>query len=161
MGIGWQDIAFIPSDEFAQDIVAAWEWLVGYPGWAPFLCSKLGDVFYERPDGKIDWLSCSAGMIEHAASDRRSFDEKCRDGGEQVDEWFGPGLIATLHEVGKIAGDGQCYLFITLPIFAECTYTHDNLGVVSLNEVFVGLSEVHQQIAEMPDGTKIRLKVVD
>ena len=99
--------------------------------------------------------------MEFAAVDRAAFDEICRNGGPEVSEWFGPSLIESLHEAGKIAGEGQCYLFITLPIFEECRYEPDNLAVVPSHEVFAGLANIHRQIADLPDGSKVQIKVID
>ncbi|HEX7711033.1 MAG TPA: hypothetical protein VF418_08830 [Sphingomonadaceae bacterium] len=161
MSVGWRDFAFVPDKELGGEIVAAWHWLVGGSNWTPFLCSKLGDVFFEWPDGTVGWLSCAAGSVEGVAPDRASFDEVCRKSGDEVTLWFGPSLIRALHGAGKVPVDGQCYLFITLPIFAECRYSEDNFAVVPVREVFVGVSDVHQQIAELPDGAKVQIKVVD
>jgi hypothetical protein len=161
MSFGWKDIAFTPDAALVEEVAKEWRWLLGDEDWSPVLCSRLGDMFIERPNGRIDWLSCSAGIVERAALNRAEFDEICRANGDQVDEWFGPSFVATLHAAGKIADEGQCYLFITLPIFAECRYEPDNIGVIPIREVFVGLSDVHRQIAELPDGQKVQVKVVD
>lgn len=161
MSFCWNDIAFLPDDALAAEIARKWQWLLGELDWKPVLCSKLGDVFLERSSGRIDWLSCSAGIVEIAAYDRAAFDEMCRTNGDEVSKWFGPSFVATLHDAGKIAAEHQCYLFITLPIFAECKYEPDNIAVVPLREVFVGLSKFHQQIAALSDSQKVQVKVVD
>lgn len=58
MAIGWKDLAFRPSPELSAEIAAAWEWLIGDQDWSPVVCSRLGDLFFERADGRVDWLSC-------------------------------------------------------------------------------------------------------
>jgi hypothetical protein len=161
MEIGWNDIGFRPSAELASEIADAWEWLIGGQDWSPVVCSRLGDLFFERSDGRVDWLSCAAGTIQSAAADRATFDAICHDWGEPVAEWFGPGLVEQLHAAGKIAGPADCYLFLIQPVFAECRYEPDNFGVVPVREIFVGLSDFHKQLASLPDGQSVRLKVTD
>jgi hypothetical protein len=159
--VGWNDLAFRPSPELTAEIATAWEWLIGDQDWSPVLCSRLGDLFFERSNGRIDWLSCSTGSVYSAAADLHAFDTICRDWGEPASEWFGPGLVEQLHEAGKIAGPADCYLFLIQPVFAECRYEPDNLEVVPVREVLVGLSDIHQQLAALPDGQKVQIKVID
>lgn len=161
MSIRWNDIAFFPDDVLTAEIAASWLWLIGDEDWKPVLCSRLGDLFLERSSGEIDWMSCSLGSIEVAAPNRATFDQLCAEGGDQLAEWFGPDFVATLHRSGRVAGPNECYLFIVLPIFAECTYEAQNIGVVPVHEVFVGLADIHQQIADLPDGQAVRMRVVD
>lgn len=161
MPAGWNDLAFQPCPELTADIATAWEWLIGDQDWAPILCSRLGDLFFERSDGRIDWLSCAAGSIETAAVDRQAFDKICRNWSEPADEWFGPGLVEKLHASGKVAGPTDCYFFLIQPVFAECRYEADNLKVVAVREVFVGLSDFHQQLAGMHDDQQVQIKVID
>jgi hypothetical protein len=161
MSLSWNDIAFFPDEALVAEIAKEWKWLLGDESWSPVICSRLGDVFIERKSGRIDWLNCSAGTIEVASPNRGVFDKTCSANGEEVDEWFGANFIATLHEAGKIAGEEECYLFIILPIFAQCEYKPDNIAVVPVKEVFLMSSHVHKQIADLPDGTKVQMKIVD
>ncbi|MEQ1496727.1 MAG: hypothetical protein ABL912_13325 [Novosphingobium sp.] len=161
MPVGWNDLAFRPSPELTAEIAAAWEWLIGDQDWSPVLCSRLGDLFFERSGGGIDWLSCSSGIIHSAAPDRRAFDAICRSWDEPAAEWFGPALVEQLHVSGKIAGPADCYAFLIQPVFAECRYVPDNLVIVPVREVFVGLSGFHQQLTAIPDGQKVQIKVID
>ena len=161
MSIRWHDIAFFPDDALTADIASSWRWLIGDDDWKPVLCSRLGDLFLERSSGQIDWMSCSLGSIEPAAPDRATFDRICAEGGDHSAGWFDPDFVASLHSSGKIAGQNECYLFIILPIFAEGRYEAENIRVVPIHEVFVGLADIHQQIADLPDGQAVRLRVVD
>ena len=69
--------------------------------------------------------------------------------------------VGRLHEAGKIAGPAECYAFTILPIFAEGKFVPDNMFVAPIQEVFVGLADVHKQIAELPDGSQVQIKTVD
>ena len=161
MSIRWNDIAFSPDDALTADIASSWRWLIGDGDWKAVQCSRLGDLFLERSSGQIDWMSCSLGSIEAAAPDRATFDRICAEGADPFARWFDPDSVAALHSTGKAAGQNECYLFIVLPIFAEGTYEGDNVTIVPVHEVFVGLADIHQQIADLLDGQSVRLRVVD
>ncbi len=157
----WKDIAFEPGPSFGEGVVQSWEWMTDRKDLKPFLCSKLGDIFCTDALGAVHWLSCSAGAIEWITPTRAIFDAECAKNGAKVDEWFGPKLIEQLHAEGKVAGPGEAYMFITLPIFKECTYEPSNFKVAAADEVFVGLSEVHKLYDGMPDKTRVRMIVQD
>ena len=161
MALGWRDIAFQPGRALAAAIAERWRWLTGRGDLEPFLCSLLGDVFAADAAGRVRWLCCSAGTVREVAASRAAFDSICARGGAEVDEWFAPVLIERLHEAGKIAGPGEAYMFLTLPIFAECRFDPDNLKVMPVNDVFIALADLHQLYAGLPDGTVIRHRIDD
>ena len=161
MTVQWNDLGFVPSPELAREIAEAWEWLICSTDWSPVICSRLGDLFFERPEGQIDWLNCSSGSVEFAANSRSEFEAICRDFIEPADIWFGPLLIERALSVGKKATGSDCYHFVVMQIFAECTFEPDNLAVVPVREVFVGLANVHRQLTALPDGQRVQIKVID
>ncbi len=161
MAVGWRDIAFQPGKALAGAIADRWLWLTKRGDLEPFLCSMLGDVFSADGEGQVHWLCCSAADMRQVAASRAAFDAICARNGEEVDEWFGPKLIARLHAAGKIAGPGEAYMFLTLPIFAECRFEPENFKVMSANDIFIGLAEIHQLYLGLPDGTNVRHRIVD
>jgi hypothetical protein len=161
MAVGWRDIAFQPGKALAGAICENWRWLTKRGDLEPFLCSMLGDVFASDGTGRIHWLCCSAGDVRQVAASRAEFDAICARNGAEVDEWFGPKLIAQLHEAGKIAGPGEAYMFLTLPIFAECRFEPSNLKVMPVNAIFIALADLHQLYVGIPGGSSIRHRIVD
>lgn len=161
MTIGWRDFAFQPDKALAGAIADRWLWLTKRGDLEPFLCSMLGDVFATDRDGKVHWLCCSAADVRQVAETRAAFDAICARGGDEVDEWFGPTLIARLHVAGKVVGPGEAYMFLTLPIFVECSFEPENFKVKPVKDVFIGLAEIHQLYLGIPDGTKVQYWIVD
>lgn len=159
--VDWSDMAFQPGPNLSAELAESWSWLLGDRQFLPFVCSKMGDVFFETDRGEVEWLSCSSGTIEPAATNRTEFEAACRDNAEEVATWFAPGLVSQLHNAGKIAAPDECYAFTVLPVFAECEYAPENLNPVSAREVLLGLSETHRQIHDLPDGTSVQMKIVD
>ncbi len=160
MGVTWTDIAFQLEVDVARDVAKAWAWLLPEP-WTPLVCSMVGGIFLEQPDGKIQWLDTGTGLLEPAANDCAAFEEIMRSSPDLVDEWFLPPLIERLHAAGKRAGAGQCYGFTILPAFAEGKYEVENMFVISVVEQFVGMADIHRQLSGLPEGAKVEVKVVD
>lgn len=121
----------------------------------------VGGIFLEAASGEVLWLDSGTALIEEVASDRGQFEETIRSSPADVQEWFLPPLVERLQAAGKKPQEGECYGFIILPVFAEGKYDTDNLIVVPVREQFVGMADIHRQLSELPDGTKVKLKVTD
>ncbi len=161
MNVAWRDIAFAPGKALAAGIVEQWQWRTQRADLTPFLCSMLGDVFAEDAHGMVHWLCCPGDQFDRIAPNRAEFDRLCQEDETRRNEWFGPALIERLHEAGKRAEPGQCYMFKTLPIFPDCEYTPANIAVVPVDDVFIGLAEVLQLYEGLPDKQKRRLHLFE
>lgn len=144
-----------PDEEALQALQDAWSWLLEDVG-RPVLFSVWGDVFLDR-EGAIFWLNTGTGEISAVASSLDEF--RVRLGGDQVDEWFLPDLVGQAHQAGLRPENGQCFTYVTYPIFAEGKYEVSNIRVVSSREHFSLSGDLHKQIAHLPDGSKVRVTV--
>lgn len=160
MAVAWNDMAFQMEPSLALAVAQAWSWLIAEP-WSPLVCSMVGGVFLEKPDGAVHWLDTGTGLVEEVARSRPIFEETVSTSPDLVDEWFLPPVIERLHAAGKKAGAGECYGFVILPVFAEGKYEADNMFVIPVAEQFVGTATVHRQLSQLPDGASVQMKVVD
>ena len=55
---------------------------------------------------------------------------------------------------------GECYTYVTLPVFAEGKYEVDNLNPVPAGEHFSVTGHILHEIAELPDEAKVKLHTV-
>jgi hypothetical protein len=122
------------------------------------LFSTLGDVFFEPDSGGIWWLNTGTAELTRVAETVEHFHERLAT--DIADEWFMPLLIAQLHAVGKVPEPGECYTYITLPVFAEGRYDVDNLNPVPAGEHFAVTGHILHEISELPDGAKVKLHTV-
>lgn len=152
MNLGWSSLTFTPDAEAVLALRESWAWLVQEP-YRPVLFSVLGDAFLQVESGAILWLNTGAGELTEVAQSWERFVELLRT--EQVEEWFMPGLVEQLHEAGKIPGAGQCYTYVTLPVFAEGKYEVANLNPVDAKYHFGLTGYVHQQIKSLPNGAQV------
>lgn len=156
----WTDISFIPDAALAIEIEAAWQWLI--PGnWTPFFCSMIGGVFFEDQDGSIYWLESSTAEVERLAPDRETFDRIMQTDNDRVWEVFLVPFVLDLRAAGKVPGPGECYSFITLPIFAEGKYEPGNICVVPAREALTSAADLHEQLSHLPEGAQVRIKIDD
>jgi hypothetical protein len=51
---------------------------------------------------------------------------------------------------------GQCYAFKILPVLGG-SYSVDNIYVATISEYLTFTADIHYQIKDLPDGTKIQI----
>jgi type VI secretion system (T6SS) immunity protein Tdi1 len=154
--VPFSPLTFEPTAEAIEELSDAWAWLLKYP-FRPVLFSILGDMFFTRDNGSVWWLNTGAGEVTRVAESVDDFQQKL--GTELADEWFLPHLVEQLHAAGKIPEPGECYTYVTLPIFQEGKYVVDNLNPVPADEHFALTGEVHHQIAALPEGARVKVTV--
>jgi len=156
MAVGWSSLTFEPTADAIEQLSQAWAWLLKEP-FRPLLFSTLGDMFFTRDDGTVWWLDTGAGEISRVADSVEDFQDKL--GSDVINDWFLTNLVEKLHAAGKLPEPGECYTYVTLPIFQEGKYEVDNLNPVPAAEHFRMTGDVHREIAALPDGAKVKLTV--
>jgi len=151
----WSELIVTPSSEAVAELRESWSWLLGSK-WRPLLFSAVGDVFLQLEAGTVWWLSTATGSLEQVAESEAEF--RSLLGGEQVNEWFLPGLVKALQAAGKSLSPGQCYSYTTLPVFAEGSFSVENMYPLDAKEHFSLTGRVMQQIQSLPDGAQVSIK---
>jgi hypothetical protein len=121
------------------------------------LFSAIGDVFLQLPAGTVWWLSTATGSLEQIAGSEADFTAKLAGG--QVDEWFLPGLVEALQSNGKYLLPGECYSYTTLPVFAEGSFSVENMFPLGAEEHFGVTGHIMKQIRGVPDGAEVSIRV--
>ncbi len=151
----WSEVTITPTEEALASLRESWSWLLG-EDWQPLLFSAIGDVFLRLPAGTVWWLSTATGSLEQVAASPAEFAEMLQ--GERADEWFLPGLVDALRDLGKPLSAGQCYWFVTLPVFAEGGFCAENMFALDAAEHYRVTGQVMRQIRSLPDGAKVSVK---
>ena len=157
MSIGWSSLVFTPSDESVQQLATSWGWLIREP-FVPVLFTALGDMFFQPDSGGIWWLNTGTAEVTRVADSVGQFRELL--GTDIADEWFLPALIEQLHAAGKVPEEGECYTYVTLPVFEEGKYEVDNLNPVPAYEHFALTGDIHWEILSRPLAEKSEPDVV-
>ena len=151
-------LTIMPDDDAIEELKQSWSWLLSEP-YRPILFTALGDMFFQAPSGHVHWLNTGTGEVTKVAASLDEFERQLSS--EQALDWFLPPLIEKLVQAGKVLKAGECYTFVTLPIFREGTYTVENLNPVNAKFHFGLSGSIHEQIRELPDGAKVEIKIVD
>jgi len=58
-----------------------------------------------------------------------------------------------------VPGPGECYTFVTLPIFREGKYEVDNLNPAPAREHYGLTGSIHKQLRDLPNSAQVQIKV--
>ena len=147
-----------PDDAALAKLRESWTWLLEEP-WQPVLFTAFGDMFFKGREGQIFWLCTGDGSVTQVADSVEHFETLLET--DEADFWLLPDLVQSLIAEGKVLGPQQCYAFTIAPIFAEYTYTPDNLNPISVQEHFAWSGELQRRISGMEDGSKIQIEIAD
>ena len=157
MKVGWPQLLCTPDAEALDLLSASWGDFIGEQ-YTPLLFSAFGDMFYQTSMG-IFWLDLGAREITRIADTPEQFQSLLAT--HHANEWFLPPLVEQLYAAHKIPQAGYCYSPTILPVFAEGKYTVSNLNPVPVKEHFVYTASVHSQLANLPNGAKVRIVVTE
>jgi hypothetical protein len=143
-----------PSDELLED----WRWLVGaeLQLWG---VTKLGDAFLrDSADGSIHFLDVIAGKVEQIAEDQSAF-ETAVARNENADRWLMPEIVDGQAILGMTPGPNECLSFKHPPVLGG-QLDPDNFEPCHVVVHFSIAGQIHQQVKNLPPGTKIgRIKI--
>ena len=133
-----------------------WHWLVP-PKFTIWIVNRYGDVFLTTGDNSVHMLELGAGTLKRVAADREDFAKKV-DEENNANDWLLIPLVNKCVAAGLLLKPGQCYSYIKPPILGG-TYTVENTEITDLAVHYSFLAQIHRQIKDLPDGTKVKLVV--
>jgi len=68
-------------------------------------------------------------------------------------------LVDQCRASGLRLAEGQCYAFRVLPVFQEGSYDLGNVFVSTIQGYADFTGQIHEQIADAPDGSRIKIVV--
>jgi hypothetical protein len=146
------------SDIDTGKLVENWVWLIGSDK-HPIIVTNIGDMFLKDEQEHVYWLNAGEGDINKVADSISSFEEMLLDE-ELVDEWFLPQLEKEIKESGLELADGKLFGYKKLPILGG-DYAVENFKLTDVVAHFQLAGEIHRQIADLPEGTPVNIKVVE
>ena len=130
------------------------------PDFVLWFANRFGEpilVFDE--DGSVHRLDMEGGEVERLADSREAFQEAIDDPDNAAD-WLMIPLVDEAVAAGMELGPGECYGFAH-PTVIGGEYDLENTVVRELVEYAHFLAGMHDQIRDLPDGTKIELDFGD
>lgn len=153
MKITWNDLTINFTHIDINRLIESWNWLIGNDK-KPILISSIGDLFLEDQYG-IYWLNVGEGKIEKVAENETEFKSKLNDN-DFVNEWFLIDLVSELKRSGLLLTEKKLYGYKILPILGG-KYNPENFVLIDIEEHFELSGQIHKQLKDLPDGTKVRL----
>jgi hypothetical protein len=141
-----------------DEIARAWGW-VGF--WPVEIVGEndFGNLMVKDSDGRY-WRLCPEDLYcKIVATDQTELD-KLSTNQEFLQDWYMTGLVEKAKEKFGPLSVGRKYC-LKIPGAMGGEYGGDNLATISLEELIRASGHLASQIREWPDGSKVRLKIID
>lgn len=122
-----------------------------------WMVNRFGDVFAVFEDESVNVLALDSGNVTRLADDREHFCQLI-DEGNNANDWLSIPVVDRCVAAGMRLGSDQCYWYKIPPVLGG-KYVVENIAAISLRECYSFVADIHAQIRDMPDGTKVRLLV--
>ena len=146
------DYSIDVSEYSFESLLGNWKWLINKPA-SPFLMTLFGDVFLKNENEEYWWLDTFAGKLSKIADSQEDF-YKLIGNPQKFVEMFMFEVVNINRQLGLDLSEKQCYSFKIPPILGG-QLEPENIEVC---DIFVHLSilgQIHQQVKDLPPGTKI------
>jgi len=141
-----------------EDPLAEWRWRFG--GSARLVAlSRAGDAFLRIANGQVWWLDCGSGTLTAVAASVAAFERLLTQPIEAAKLLMAPVIEASLRRDGPFQA-GICLGFTLLPVLGG-SYALENRWRAPAIEHFGLTGEIHRRLRDAPDGTSVRIDVVD
>jgi hypothetical protein len=149
------EILFDVEHLSVERLLKEWRWLC--PQTVALLArSAFGDLYLRDESGRVLKLDVATSLIKEVADSESEF-RKLASTKEKQEEWFATRDELAAARRGLNPSENQCIAFKIPLVFAE-SGTPNNAYLADLYEYVSFLGEVHRQISELPEGSKVRLE---
>jgi hypothetical protein len=137
-------------------LLSDWRWLCPQP-LTLVARSAFGDLFLGDEAGKIFKLDIAIGKLTEVAKSETEF-RKLAGTKEKREEWFAESDELAAMERGLKPNQNQCIAFKIPIVFAQGGGPN-NAYVGSLYEQLSFLGDLNRQLSQVPDGSKVQLRI--
>jgi hypothetical protein len=138
------------------DLLSCWKWKVGDMK-TIVVISVLGDLFLIGEGAAVYWLQTDSGNLIKVADSIQQFETYLKDS-EKFDYWFLTPLVEKLIGTGKLLKQDEVYSYKKIPVIGG-EYSVDNIEPTNMSVHFAISGQICEQIKDLPDGTKVSIKV--
>jgi hypothetical protein len=135
-----------------------WRWLCTQP-LSLIARTGFGDLFLRTVEAKVLCLNLGDGTLGGGCGIGVEFSGILKTSAKR-EHWFGEQQLEAFAARGLEPNDLQCIGFKVPVVFAESADVPNNGYPADLDEQVSFLGDLHRQIADAPDGEKIRLRFV-
>jgi hypothetical protein len=149
------------ADWFAVDhldverLLGEWRWLCPNPV-SLIARDAFGDLFLRDSAGQIHRLDVGIGNLLKVADSETKFKELATS---KRDEWFADSDEVAAAAKGLKPNANQCIGFAVPLVLRTTSTSPNNPYVADLHEHVSFLGDMNRQLANLPDGTEVRLAI--
>jgi hypothetical protein len=137
-------------------LLSDWRWLC--PSRMTLVARNVfGELFLQDEGGAVFWLNTTTGKLSKVSDSHSEFLEMAETA-EKRRDWFVEQEALTYAQRGLVPSSTQCIGFGVPAVFAEGG-TPATAFIADIYEHVSFLGDLHRQIASLPDGGKINLRV--
>lgn len=141
-----------------SDLLAGWR--AALPeSFTLWMVNRFGDLFTVYDDESVHMLDVGAGCLERLADNRDHFCSLI-DVGENANNWLMVPLVDACVSSGMVLESNQCYGYKVPPILGG-EYRISNVEPTDLSVHYSLLADIYRQTKDLPDGTKVRIVVIN
>lgn len=141
-----------------ERLLADWRWLCPNP-MSLVARNAFADLFLRDLEDHVFRLNVGLGQLTSVADSESEFRELAKRH-ENRQEWFAESDEYAAAARGLKPNLNECIGF-TIPIIFKQSGSPDMAYVSDIYDHVSFLGDVHRQVASLPDGTKVRLRVKD
>jgi hypothetical protein len=141
-----------------DEIASGWGWK-GVRPCAIIMQNAFGNVIFTDDEGRY-WRICPEDLsCDVIAADSERF-ERVRESESFVTDWGMQALVDQARAAIGTPTAGECYC-LKIPSVLGGAYVIQNIGTIDRAELIAASGHIAEQIKDLPDGAKIRLRVTD
>lgn len=145
-----------PAEVFTRAL-QSWEW-IGIGTREPLFTSLFGDVFFRAPDG-IWLLDILEGTLTRPWDSAEEL-KAVVDTPDGADRYLLAGLAMAAYQAGIVLGHDDVFGFRVSPVLGG-EFEVANLEAASFEVMLDFLGQIHEQLHDLPPGTKISGLIVE
>jgi len=137
---------------FPSELLADWNWLLKRP-YALIAMNNFGDMFLRDSNGEIQLLVLTSGSLTKIADSQAEFQNLVADK-EYQRAWFSLDLLTEIERAGMSLAPGLCFSF-KKPLVLGGACEVSNIEVTPISVYISLMGQIHQQLKELPPGTRV------
>jgi hypothetical protein len=139
----------LASEELLED----WMWLLKKPH-TLIAMTNFGDLFVQDKGGHVHFLDLVSGDLKEVANSTAELQQLVAQK-ENQKRWFLTDLLTQLEHAGLLLSPGQCFGFKIPPALGGRVEL-SNVEIVPLAVHISLMGQIHQQVKDLPAGTRIK-----
>jgi hypothetical protein len=136
-----------------QELLDDWKWLLKKPHTLVAM-NNFGDMFLRDEHEQVYFLNIAFGNLAKVANSTAELQQLLPVKENQF-QWFHTDLLTQLEQAGLTLSSGQCFCVKKPPVLGgKWELSNIEVGPIAVHVSLMG--QIHQQVKNLPSGTKIK-----